>query len=101
MTVRKPRPVPRGTGTWIARRYTRFGDRGCVREGTTSRAKVKCEKVAESAVSEKARVLLFGVHKEAATLQAVLDPATFAGIVFSDDAANYAHLTQAQKCWAH
>jgi hypothetical protein len=52
-------------------------------------------------LSEKARVLLFGVHKDAATLQAVLDPATFAGIVFSDDAANYAHFTQAQKCWAH
>jgi transposase len=52
-------------------------------------------------LSEKARVLLFGVHKDAATLQAVLDPATFAGIVFSDDAATYAHFTQAQKCWAH
>src|SRR3954452_12122007 len=52
-------------------------------------------------LSEKARVLLFGVHKDAATLQAVLDPATFAGIVFSDDASNYAHFTQAQKCWAH
>jgi transposase len=52
-------------------------------------------------LSEKARVLLFGVHKDAATLQAVLDPATFAGLVFSDDAANYVNFTQAQKCWAH
>jgi hypothetical protein len=52
-------------------------------------------------LSEQARVLLFGVHKDAATLRAVLDPATFAGIVFSDDAANYANFTQAQKCWAH
>jgi transposase len=52
-------------------------------------------------LSEQARVLLFGVHKDAATLQAVLDPATFAGLVFSDDAANYANFTQAQKCWAH
>jgi transposase len=52
-------------------------------------------------LSEKARVLLFGVHKDAATLQAVLDPATFAGLVFSDDAANYANFTPAQKCWAH
>jgi transposase len=52
-------------------------------------------------LSEQARVLLFGVRKDAATLQAVLDPATFAGIVFSDDAANYANFTQAQKCWAH
>jgi hypothetical protein len=52
-------------------------------------------------LSEKARVLLFGVHKDAATLQAILDPATFAGLVFSDDAANYAHFSSAQKCWAH
>jgi transposase len=52
-------------------------------------------------LSEKARVLLFGVHKDAATLKEILDPATFAGIVSSDDAAVYANFTQAQKCWAH
>jgi hypothetical protein len=52
-------------------------------------------------LSEKARLLLFGVHKDAATLEWLLDPATFAGIVISDDAAVYAHFTQAQKCWAH
>lgn len=52
-------------------------------------------------LSEKARLLLFGVHKDAATLAALLDPATFAGIVVSDDAAVYANFTQAQKCWAH
>jgi hypothetical protein len=52
-------------------------------------------------LSEKARVLFFGVHKDAATLQQILDPATFAGIVVSDDAAVYAHFTHAQKCWAH
>jgi transposase len=52
-------------------------------------------------LSEKARVLLFGVHKDAATLQKVLDPASFAGLLISDDAAVYAHFTQAQKCWAH
>jgi hypothetical protein len=52
-------------------------------------------------LSEKARVVLFGVHKDAGTLQKVLDPATFAGILISDDAAVYAHFTQAQKCWAH
>jgi hypothetical protein len=52
-------------------------------------------------LSEKARVLLFGVHKDAATLKEILDPATFAGIVISDDAAVYANFTQAQKCWAH
>jgi hypothetical protein len=52
-------------------------------------------------LSEKARLLLFGVHKDAATLAALLDPATFAGIMISDDAAVYANFTQAQKCWAH
>ncbi len=36
-----------------------------------------------------------------ATLKQILDPATFAGIVFSDDAAVYANFTTAQKCWAH
>ena len=52
-------------------------------------------------LSEKARVLLFGVHKDAATLREILDPATFAGIVISDDAAVYATFTHAQKCWVH
>jgi transposase len=52
-------------------------------------------------LSEQARLLLFGVHKDADTLKLLLDPDTFAGIVISDDAAVYAHFTQAQKCWAH
>jgi hypothetical protein len=52
-------------------------------------------------LSEKARVMLFGVHKDAATLEEILDPATFAGILISDDAAVYANFTAAQKCWAH
>ena len=52
-------------------------------------------------LSEKARLLLFGVHKDAATLKEILDPATFAGIVNSDDAAVYANFSKAQKCWAH
>ncbi len=52
-------------------------------------------------LSEKVRVLFFGVHKDADTLQKILDPATFAGIVISDDAAVYANFTQSQKCWAH
>ena len=52
-------------------------------------------------LSEKARVLLFGVHKDAETLAKILDPATFAGLLISDDAAVYANFTAAQKCWAH
>jgi hypothetical protein len=52
-------------------------------------------------LSEKARLLLFGVPKDAATLQGILDPATFAGLIISDDAAVYENFTAAQKCWAH
>lgn len=52
-------------------------------------------------LSEKVRVLLFGVPKDAQTLEQILDPATFAGIVISDDAAVYANFSQSQKCWAH
>jgi transposase len=52
-------------------------------------------------LSEKVRVVLFGVHKDADTLRQILDPATFAGLVISDDAAVYAKFTQSQKCWAH
>ena len=52
-------------------------------------------------LSEQARVLLFGVPKDGATLKVMLDPATFAGIVISDDAAMYANFSAAQKCWAH
>src|SRR3954451_21230713 len=54
-----------------------------------------------ASLSEKARVVVFGVPKDAATLQKILDPASFAGILISDDAAVYAHFTRAQKCWAH
>ena len=52
-------------------------------------------------LSEKARVLFFGVPKDGETLEKILDPATFLGIVISDDAAVYANFSQAQKCWAH
>ena len=52
-------------------------------------------------LSEKARLIFFGVHKDADTLKEILDPATFAGTVISDDAAVYAHFTKSQKCWAH
>jgi hypothetical protein len=52
-------------------------------------------------LSEKARVLFFGVPKDATTLAAILDPQTFAGLLISDDAAVYAGFSQMQKCWAH
>jgi hypothetical protein len=52
-------------------------------------------------LSEKARLLFYGVHKDAETLEQILDPATFAGLLISDDAAVYANFSQSQKCWAH
>jgi hypothetical protein len=52
-------------------------------------------------LSEKARILLFGVHKDAATLKQLLNPATFGGLLISDDAAVYGNFSHAQKCWAH
>ena len=52
-------------------------------------------------LSEKVRVIWFGVPKDAKTLEQILDPATFGGILISDDAAVYANFTHAQKCWAH
>ena len=38
-------------------------------------------------LSEKARVLVFGCHKDAATLEALLPKDVFAGVLVSDDAA--------------
>lgn len=52
-------------------------------------------------LSDSVRVLLFGVPKDAETLQAILDRETFSGVIVSDDAAVYANFTNAQKCWAH
>lgn len=52
-------------------------------------------------LSEKARLLVFGVNKDAETLKKLLDPAVFAGLVISDHAAVYATFSQMQKCWAH
>jgi len=52
-------------------------------------------------LSEKARVLLFGVPKDADTLEKILDPASFAGIVISDHASVYDSFSATQKCWAH
>jgi uncharacterized coiled-coil protein SlyX len=52
-------------------------------------------------LSEQARVLLYGVHKDAETLRKILDPLIFAGIIVSDDAAVYGNFNAAQKCWAH
>jgi hypothetical protein len=52
-------------------------------------------------LSEKVRVLFFGVHKDEETLKQILDPEKFSGLVISDDAAVYGNFTNSQKCWAH
>jgi len=52
-------------------------------------------------LSEKSRLVLFGVNKDAETLKKILDPATFGGIVVSDDYAVYDNFSVSQKCWAH
>lgn len=52
-------------------------------------------------LSEKARLLFFGVHKDGATLETILAPESFQGLLFSDDYAVYANFSHAQKCWAH
>lgn len=52
-------------------------------------------------LSEKARVLFFGVPKDAQTRKEILDNETCAGLLFSADAAVYANFTNAQKCGAH
>lgn len=52
--------------------------------------------------SKLQRVFLFGCHKDAATLDAMLPPDVFDGSGVTDDAAVYRHrFTRAQKCWAH
>jgi transposase len=52
-------------------------------------------------LSEKSRLVLFGVNKDAETLKKILDPATFGGIVVSDHYAVYDNFSTSQKCWAH
>jgi transposase len=52
-------------------------------------------------LSENARLIIFGCHKDGATLKHLLDFEKFLGLLVSDDAAVYANFTQTQKCWAH
>jgi uncharacterized coiled-coil protein SlyX len=48
------------------------------------------------------RVFLFGCHKDAKTLDAILPEDIFEGVGVSDDAAVYQRrFSSAQKCWAH
>jgi hypothetical protein len=52
-------------------------------------------------LSEKARLTVFGCHKDGQTLKVLLKKDEFQGILVSDDAAVYQGFSRAQKCWAH
>ena len=52
-------------------------------------------------LSEQVRIIVFGVHKDGATLATLLPKDLFGGVLVSDDAAVYRGFTLAQKCWAH
>ena len=52
-------------------------------------------------LSEQARLIVFGVRKDGATLATLLPKNLFGGVLVSDDAAVYRDFTLAQKCWAH
>ena len=52
-------------------------------------------------LSEKARLLFFGVNRNRATLEQILNPSEFQGLVISDDAAVYEVFPELQRCWAH
>lgn len=52
-------------------------------------------------ITESARVLLHGVHKDASTLEAIVNPTLFGGVAISDHASVYGRFTKMQKCWAH
>ncbi len=52
-------------------------------------------------LSERARLTIFGCHKDGETLAVLLNKDEFQGILVSDDAAVYQGFDHAQKCWAH
>jgi transposase len=54
-----------------------------------------------SFTSELHCVMLFGCSKDRETLESILPPETFSGVLVSDDAAVYREGYRGQKCWAH
>lgn len=52
-------------------------------------------------LTDKITLMFYGVHKDAATLQQILDKDVFEGVLVSDDAAIYQSFDKSQKCWAH
>lgn len=54
-----------------------------------------------SFTSEQWCVMLFGCSKDRQTLESILPPEVFDGVLVSDDAAVYQQGYDSQKCWAH
>jgi hypothetical protein len=54
-----------------------------------------------SFTSELRCVMLFGCSKDRETLESILPPEVFEGVLVSDDAAVYQEGYRSQKCWAH
>jgi len=54
-----------------------------------------------SFTSELHCVMLYGCNKDRKTLESLLPPETFEGVLVSDDAAVYRDGYRSQKCWAH
>jgi hypothetical protein len=54
-----------------------------------------------SFLSEQWCVMLFGCSKDRQTLESILPPEAFDGVLVSDDAAVYQQGYNSQKCWAH
>lgn len=54
-----------------------------------------------SFTSELRCVMLFGCSKDRKTLESILPPEVFQGVLVSDDAAVYQQGYRGQKCWAH
>jgi len=54
-----------------------------------------------SFTSDSLCVMLFGCSKDRQTLESILPPETFDGVLVSDDAAVYGQGYRGQKCWAH
>ena len=52
-------------------------------------------------LSENVRLLFFGVGKDRQTLNAILSPERFRGLLISDDARVYDRFEHLQRCWAH
>jgi len=46
-------------------------------------------------------VLLYGCPKGSVTLEKILPPGVFRGVLVSDDHSSYQGLSKMQKCWAH